>query len=650
MVARAAAVDEPDQDFWSAAADVLPRILEAWRAAASDPRQLRPLAVDEERESAPPGRCTAAPLPPHTPTPAAWVDPTAHSPLAHFKTPQTLQRLQLLPPPPLSGASALRAASTSSLDASGGGCLADEHPSPKTPSPMQPVLLQFSLQDTLRATLTAGRYIGEVDIRSSQINDDALQLVLRSCVNIHTLRLQHVCPRVRVSPPQRCAVAGLVAGQLTWSSPPSAGYPCACLSLTAKGFENIASFCTHLSSVTLLLQLCFFLVTYQHVMFSKDLRQVLQAVGRLRKLETLVVELRKPSFRRSLKAELMWREFARCSDRELQALLGERPPPLRALSLNNCELTAQAVAELAKSCPQIEALELQCGIVHGVAHGDIRGLAPALVVQLQALPALACAALGVFHHASGIDFAKWSFPAIRRLRLSTVQRLSLKNLVDLKHGCPSLDSLHLLWGRNLCHEAHFCPVLENTLADFEENMAAVAVAVAVAVAHAAASERPQAMASDMKPSAYVPPGKSGKPGLEEGGGGDSVHRIRITLSSKNVKNLEKGERAVAALDGHASESSGWRLGGCRVPRSCSVARRRTTGARCQTAAASSCGARSRCWALPWLLGAGTNTWDRFELRVHKRVIDLHSPSEVVKQITSISIEPGVEVEVTIADV
>lgn len=46
---------------------------------------------------------------------------------------------------------------------------------------------------------------------------------------------------------------------------------------------------------------------------------------------------------------------------------------------------------------------------------------------------------------------------------------------------------------------------------------------------------------------------------------------------------------------------------------------------------------------------GTNTWDRFELRVHKRVIDLVSSPEVVKQITSITIEPGVEVEVTIAD-
>ena len=49
-------------------------------------------------------------------------------------------------------------------------------------------------------------------------------------------------------------------------------------------------------------------------------------------------------------------------------------------------------------------------------------------------------------------------------------------------------------------------------------------------------------------------------------------------------------------------------------------------------------------------GEGTNTWDRFEMRIHKRLIDLHSPSEIVKQITSISIEPGVEVEVTINDI
>eukprot|EP00842_Homolaphlyctis_polyrhiza_P004600 jgi/Hompol1/5140/HPOL_000845-RA len=46
-------------------------------------------------------------------------------------------------------------------------------------------------------------------------------------------------------------------------------------------------------------------------------------------------------------------------------------------------------------------------------------------------------------------------------------------------------------------------------------------------------------------------------------------------------------------------------------------------------------------------GNGSKTWDTYEMKIHKRLIDLHSPSEIVKQITSISIEPGVEVEVTI---
>ena len=37
-------------------------------------------------------------------------------------------------------------------------------------------------------------------------------------------------------------------------------------------------------------------------------------------------------------------------------------------------------------------------------------------------------------------------------------------------------------------------------------------------------------------------------------------------------------------------------------------------------------------------------------KYQKRLIDLHSPFEIVKQVTSISIELGVEVEVTISDV
>ena len=36
-------------------------------------------------------------------------------------------------------------------------------------------------------------------------------------------------------------------------------------------------------------------------------------------------------------------------------------------------------------------------------------------------------------------------------------------------------------------------------------------------------------------------------------------------------------------------------------------------------------------------GEGSKTWDRFEMRIYKRVIDLHSPSEIVKQIVCLSL-------------
>ncbi|KAE8890888.1 hypothetical protein PF005_g10009 [Phytophthora fragariae] len=102
-----------------------------------------------------------------------------------------------------------------------------------------------------------------------------------------------------------------------------------------------------------------------------------------------------------------------------------------------------------------------------------------------------------------------------------------------------------------------------------------------------------------------------------------IHRIRITLSSRNVKNLEKvcADLKRGAVDKNLKVS-----GPVRLP---TKILRLTTR-------------KSPC-------GEGTNTWDRFEMRIHKRIIDLHAPSDIVKQITSISIEPGVEVEVTIAD-
>ncbi|XP_054577748.1 40S ribosomal protein S20-like [Eptesicus fuscus] len=90
----------------------------------------------------------------------------------------------------------------------------------------------------------------------------------------------------------------------------------------------------------------------------------------------------------------------------------------------------------------------------------------------------------------------------------------------------------------------------------------------------------------------------------------AIHRIRITLTSRNVK-------VCADLIRGAKEKN------LKVP-----AQMPTKTLRITTR-------KTPC-------GAGSETWDRFQMRIHKWLIDLHSPSEIVKRITSISLEPGVE--------
>ncbi|KAL3315302.1 40S ribosomal protein S20 [Cichlidogyrus casuarinus] len=41
-------------------------------------------------------------------------------------------------------------------------------------------------------------------------------------------------------------------------------------------------------------------------------------------------------------------------------------------------------------------------------------------------------------------------------------------------------------------------------------------------------------------------------------------------------------------------------------------------------------------------GEGSKTWDRFQLRIHKRIIDLYCTSENSKRLSSIHLEPGVQ--------
>merc|ERR1712076_26254 len=115
--------------------------------------------------------------------------------------------------------------------------------------------------------------------------------------------------------------------------------------------------------------------------------------------------------------------------------------------------------------------------------------------------------------------------------------------------------------------------------------------------------------------------KEGKEDLQQDQ--EQVHKIRITITSKNCGAIERtsNELVKAAKDKQLKVK-----GPVRMPtKTLRITTRKTP------------------------CGEGSKTWDRFQMRIHKRVIDLHSPSEIVKQITSINIEPGVEVEVTICD-
>ncbi|EFC39312.1 predicted protein [Naegleria gruberi] len=105
---------------------------------------------------------------------------------------------------------------------------------------------------------------------------------------------------------------------------------------------------------------------------------------------------------------------------------------------------------------------------------------------------------------------------------------------------------------------------------------------------------------------------------------EPIHRIRITLTAKNVKALEK---VCADFVREAKNKKVKRVKGpVRMPTKILKITTR----------------KSPC-------GEGTNTWDKFEMSVHKRVIDLHAPASTVKDITSISMEPNVEIEITVCD-
>ena len=102
---------------------------------------------------------------------------------------------------------------------------------------------------------------------------------------------------------------------------------------------------------------------------------------------------------------------------------------------------------------------------------------------------------------------------------------------------------------------------------------------------------------------------------------EEIQRIRMTLRGRETKPLEH----VCAEIVNRSKQQGYKTRGpVRIP----------------TKVLSITTRRSPC-------GNGTNTWDRFEMRIHKRVIDIFCPSSVVKEITNFRIDPGVDVNLIV---
>jgi small subunit ribosomal protein S20e len=104
---------------------------------------------------------------------------------------------------------------------------------------------------------------------------------------------------------------------------------------------------------------------------------------------------------------------------------------------------------------------------------------------------------------------------------------------------------------------------------------------------------------------------------------EEIKRMRLTLKSREVKPLEHAcaeiiSRAKKNGPGHVTR------GPVRIP---------TKILRITTR-------KSPC-------GEGTNTWDRYEMRIHKRVIDIFCPISVVRDITSFKMSVHVDIDLQI---
>ncbi|KAK2951579.1 putative 40S ribosomal protein S20 [Blattamonas nauphoetae] len=103
----------------------------------------------------------------------------------------------------------------------------------------------------------------------------------------------------------------------------------------------------------------------------------------------------------------------------------------------------------------------------------------------------------------------------------------------------------------------------------------------------------------------------------------TVNKIRVTLTGRNHKHLERvsGELIAKAK---TNDSQPAVKGPVRMPTK--VLRITTRKTSC---------------------GQGSKTWNHFEMRIHKRVIEFTTTIDTVKDLLKITIDPGVDVDVAL---
>ncbi|MCO5548069.1 hypothetical protein L7F22_001526 [Adiantum nelumboides] len=421
------------QDVLSASA-----VCRIWRFVLEIQANLQLWVLDDTVESTPGLKTSSTPLLPKTPPPKQWIDPTAYSPLASFKTPKSLQ--------PRDRSYDESSSPTSKLlnifnrKPHSGKCN-----SPRTPSPIREAVSCPPLLQILKEKLVMGRFLGDIDVISSRMNDNCMQVLLKRCPHLHTLRLMHTCMSQLKENSE--SLNSMECESLHQNS-------CSCSLLTNTAFSGIHRHCPELVSVTLILQ---------HVTFRKILRKILMELGRLPKLQTLAIEMRLPSFGQSTKSKVIWDSHVRVTEQEIFALIQAGPPPLRALALNRCDLTGASVSALASACPEIEALELQSDF-EDTKEDNFLQRVPS---NLQELASLSAAAFGVLMNVETCRFDEWQMRALKRLRLESKNALSVEQLQLLKGACPQLESVHLIW--NSVHgmnETHLYPFVEETFSAY----------------------------------------------------------------------------------------------------------------------------------------------------------------------------------------